>query len=332
MIATLLSFLLHGAAFLFLVVFVGEPQAVPPEVDRPIGIVIAERREAQPTRYLDGESANPASSDREGISKKAAGADGDGFDAAALASIDASAPSKVPAAPKAAFGVEIDSATNLLRSGSTGGRAAGRGRISSEGPDQEALEAERARLRGDSPSFPPARVALFGGPVTVGRSFVFLIDRSKSMTANGMNAIDVARQELRSALAPLTPEHRFQVIAYNFKTLFVDERRMLPATEEHKQKADRFLAELGGFGATHHEMALQTAIQLQPDVIYLLTDGGDPYLNDAQLARIRQRTAGRIVIHCVQFATDAPKASSHFLEQLAAQNQGTYQVQSGSNP
>jgi len=330
LIASALSFLLHGAAFLLLAAFVGEPAIVRLENDRPIGIVIAERRDAQTARYFDGAAANPAASVLGGESAALAGTNDSAFDAAALALIDDQSRPAGPATLSAADGVHVAAATDLLRTGSAGGRAAGRGRISSDGPDLDALAAERQRLRGDVPSFPPASVELFGGPATAGRSFVFLIDRSKSMTAQGMNAIEIARRELRSALAALTPEHRFQIIAYNFKTLFVNERMMLPATEENKQQADRFLAELGGFGATQHEMALQTAIQLQPDVIYLLTDGGDPYLNDAQLARIRQRAAGRVVIHCVQFVADAPPVSNPFLERLAEQNRGTYRVVSGS--
>jgi hypothetical protein len=217
----------------------------------------------------------------------------------------------------------IASAQELATGTRSGARLSG-ARIAGEGDDEQAIAEEQERLRPRLPTTASTQISLFGSAPATGRSFVFLIDRSKSMGANGLDAIDASQRELRQALSALREEHSFQVIAYNFKPIFVDQRTLLPATQDNKARADAFLSQFGGFGATEHDMAIHTALRLTPDVIFVLTDGGDPWLSDSQLAAIRQRAAGRTTIHCVQFGLGQIPQAHPFLRTLAEQNGGSY--------
>ena len=76
-------------------------------------------------------------------------------------------------------------------------------------------------------------------------------------------------------------------------------------------------------GGTAHEDALRLAIRLQPDVIFLLTDGDDPKLSPPQLEKIRHLAAG-IVINAIEFGPGPKPPGASFLAQLARQNGGGY--------
>ena len=66
-------------------------------------------------------------------------------------------------------------------------------------------------------------------------------------------------------------------------------------------------------------------MSLRPDVVFLLTDGADPYLNAAQLQQTRRLAAGRTSIHCIQFGFGPLQESDNFMMRLARQNDGGYQ-------
>jgi hypothetical protein len=65
---------------------------------------------------------------------------------------------------------------------------------------------------------------------------------------------------------------------------------------------------------------------LKPEVIYLLTDGGDPHLKPAQIAAIAEQARPRTTIHCLHFGKTKSDtgASDHFLRRLAAVTGGSY--------
>jgi hypothetical protein len=194
---------------------------------------------------------------------------------------------------------------------------------------------EQARLRASRPAGEPTTVTLFNGAPSVGRSFIFLIDRSKSMGHAGLGALEVAEAELLVALRHLQPTHKFQVIAYHHQCVYLEartaaddgnrvRRELLPATGENLQAVKGFLSSLAAFGATEHERALQSALGHAPDVIYLLTDGGDPHLSEAQIRNITRLARGKTAIHCIQFGLGPVSEDDSFLRRLAALNQGEY--------
>ncbi|MEX2026544.1 MAG: hypothetical protein WEH44_04570 [Pirellulaceae bacterium] len=186
------------------------------------------------------------------------------------------------------------------------------------------LAEEAARAKPAGPTGPKAKLSLFGSAEAEGRSFVFLIDRSQSMGHRGLGAIAAAAKELAASIDRLSPEQKFQVIAYNQKADSLGGRELLAATPENKRRLIEFVQTTVAVGATEHEMGLFAALRYKPDVIFLLTDAGDPLLGAGQLRAIRTAAAGRTAIHCLHFGAGPPSGEKNFLERLAEGNDGSY--------
>lgn len=225
-------------------------------------------------------------------------------------------PDKVPVAlPGSAVAVETHVATN----GST------RKSLPISSADEKLISEEATRLAAQrKQQGPTASVTIFGTSPSQGRSFVFVIDRSKSMGGEGLGALDAASLELSKGLNRLTSEHQFQIIAYNNKLHFLNERRLLPATDENKLSVRKFFTDLAAFGGTEHELALHSALRFKPDVVFWLTDGGDPDLNQGQLHVLKQQAGNHTIIHSIQFGFGPPQESDNFMMQVARQNRGVY--------
>jgi Ca-activated chloride channel family protein len=190
--------------------------------------------------------------------------------------------------------------------------------------DEAAILAEDAQIpREQVPTGPVAELNLFGAAAQ-GRSFVFVIDRSNSMGSQGLGAIGAAARELAARIGKLSHEQKFQVVAYNEAAAYFSGRQLVPATEENKKKLVKYVAELPASGQTEHTRGLLAALRLKPEVIFLLTDGGDPVMSKGDLQFIRQQAGGRTSIHCVQFGAGRAAEEPSFLTRLAAENRGSY--------
>jgi Ca-activated chloride channel family protein len=66
------------------------------------------------------------------------------------------------------------------------------------------------------------------------------------------------------------------------------------------------------------------ALRLRPEVIFLLTDGGDPVMKLDDLRVVREASRGRTSIHCLHFGRGKPEAGENFMQRLAAENRGSY--------
>ncbi len=188
---------------------------------------------------------------------------------------------------------------------------------------KEMIAADQTRFAAEANRGAEATLSVFGSGTMTGRNFVFVIDRSKSMGGQGLGVLDLASRHLSEAIDQLQPNHRFQIVAYHRTTTMIDDRGLLNATPENKQKVKTFVNSLAAFGSTYHDSALFLACSLRPDVIVLISDGGLPYLNRAQLDNIR-RAAGRAQIHCLEFGQGPRQSRGGFMEILASDNNGSY--------
>lgn len=188
---------------------------------------------------------------------------------------------------------------------------------------KEMLAAESAAFEARKPKGPATTVRVFGSGEMSGRKFVFVLDRSRSMGAQGLNVLNAATSELTKAINGLETWHQFQIVAYHHRTLTIERRELLNGTDDNKSQVSGFISGLAAFGGTEHELALNMALSMNPDVVVLLTDGGTPALNESQLTRLR-RSAGGAQIHCIQFGLGPQQQSNHFMRKLAGQNLGTY--------
>jgi hypothetical protein len=193
------------------------------------------------------------------------------------------------------------------------------------GIDESAIIAEeQAKLRAANARGPTTELGVFGSKEAVGNSFLFLIDRSQSMGGGGLGVLQDAERELARVLKGLEAKHRFQVAVYHYKSVYLHRRELLPATDANKSLVPGFLSTKAAFGATEHERALMSALSLEPDVIFLLTDGGEPVLKDRQIRAIAKLSSPRTSIHCIQFGSGPLQDADNFLARLAAATRGEY--------
>lgn len=323
--AWLMSLMLHLGLAVLLALLV--PQAMRPvqqERDREVGIVLAHQGEREQSEYADEDDAEDAESDQTTASSATVEPTGaDELAQQALPAVPDPSSLLIPEIELPGTDFPIGMATDLLVPKLTPDRR-GRKPIL-PGLDDDVIFAEEAARRAARAALGPAtRVSVFGSAPAVGHSFVFAIDRSKSMGGDGLNALSAARAELMRALAHLTPKHQFQIIAYHHNCVYFNTTRLVPATEENKQKIPGFIDGLAAFGGTDHEMALRASLPLEPDAVFLLNDGGDPHLNEIQLKNIEKLARGRTVIHGVQFGFGPLGENDNFMMKLARDNGGSY--------
>jgi len=165
-----------------------------------------------------------------------------------------------------------------------------------------------------------------------GYKFAYVFDRSGSMEGRPLQA---AKAELIASLESLADTHQFQIIFYNEQALRFsptgEPNRLFFATERNKSLAAKFIGSIVADDGTDHEQALMLAINLRPDVIFLLTDADEPKLWPGQLAKITRRAEG-ITINAIEFGFGPQADPNNFLVRLARENGGRHAYVDISNP
>jgi hypothetical protein len=166
----------------------------------------------------------------------------------------------------------------------------------------------------------------FFGHQATGRRFLYVLDASGSMY--DYNAISVAKAELLASLAQLDENQQFQVIFYNERCypMSVSGRKdqLFWGTEVNRTLASQFIRNVDPDGGTVHLDAILMALSYAPDVIFFLTDAGEPVLYAADLDKIKRRNNGRSTIFTVEFGKGASLRTDNFLKKLARDNDGSY--------
>lgn len=172
-------------------------------------------------------------------------------------------------------------------------------------------------------------VELFGAH-DEGRRFLYVIDRSFSMTTN--DAWRAAVTELVTSLGKLTPGMEFQVVFYSDDPFVLDlpgrDERMVSVNEKNLAAARDEIREMKPQGGTNHKKALQRALKLRPDIIFLLTDAED--IDNAvirELTRENQKRGGpKAKIHVILFHHETGRAPNDMIKRLADANHGSFRV------
>jgi hypothetical protein len=323
--AWLMSLILHAAALLVVAAAWRGTVSTPREdLDRPVSIVLVDRSDLSAREYFAREAGDETAAATRSDRQPGDATPGGGLEDL-LPPAEAADPLLLDAAlptPADGFAAADPAGKNLAPLPTAGGF--GRPRILPGLGDDEILAGDPLRHRPAlGPAGPTAKLRVFGR-VGEGRSFVFLIDRSKSMGGEGLGALGAAERELVRELHRLKAEHRFQIIAYNQSYTALDRAGMLPASEPNKALAARFLSTVVAAGSTEHEPPLTAALRLKPDVIFLLTDGGEPPLSRPEIELLTRENGGRTAIHCLHFGAGPLQQSDNFLARLARLNRGTY--------
>jgi von Willebrand factor type A domain len=164
----------------------------------------------------------------------------------------------------------------------------------------------------------------FFGVRDKGRSFAYVIDCSGSMTARG--SLNVAKRELLWSLDQISPDARFAVVFYNLEAkVFTDPAGnpgLMAATPANKARVKTLLATIQADGGTDHMIALKTAFDLHPEVIFFLTDAD---LMSRQDVEELVALAGKTRIQAIEFGQVTGLGGSAPLKLLARSTGGTYQ-------
>ena len=145
---------------------------------------------------------------------------------------------------------------------------------------------QNQRAQGDGKS------ATFFGTKASGQRFVFVVDRSISMGYGSDNFVsrelfnryDVAKSELLNAIESLQPHQEFFVLMFADNTVAMFQEKpveqlkdfdfkMISATNQNKVRVQSWLDTVGLGPGTDPRLALEIAIDMDPDAIFMLSDG-----------------------------------------------------------
>jgi uncharacterized protein with von Willebrand factor type A (vWA) domain len=167
----------------------------------------------------------------------------------------------------------------------------------------------------------PGLGAGFFGAKGAGKTFVYVVDMSGSMEGERFRR---ALAELIRSINKLSAEQSFYVIFFNDKMFPMFDpqpaKGLIPATTANKSRATRWIRNRKPSSTTDPKAALEKALGMKPQVIFLLTDGE---LDDPAEVRhmIRRENKTNVVIHTIAFENEEGATT---LETIATENNGTF--------
>ena len=165
---------------------------------------------------------------------------------------------------------------------------------------------------GTEPDAKDSAGAEFFGVQAYGRKFVFVVDNSNSMRTG---KLDAAKEELLYAIRRLNPDQSFYVIFFHgdavpmsFNEAGEPEPEPLPATSDNNQNLEQWAQTVDVDPWTNPHAALRQAVAMQPDAIFLLSDGrftdrGETvrFLKTENYVRDANGRRPKVAIHTVGF-------------------------------
>lgn len=142
----------------------------------------------------------------------------------------------------------------------------------------------------------------FFGLPPLGRRFVYVLDRSRSMNHPHNTAAKTRfkrlKLELVRSVGGLSAEMQFFMVFFNDFPIGMPSPNPVQATPRVQQHYLEWMSELKADGNTEPLSALQIALRMQPDVIYFLTDGSFTYRVEQEILGL---PSGRTKIHTFAF-------------------------------
>ena len=210
------------------------------------------------------------------------------------------------------------------------GMNASESQLTGVGDDFNQLTGADSLLNGTSSNRP------LGGRVTTevfgvkgtGSVFVYVFDRSASMEGYEGRPLRAAKKQLIESVESLGDKHQFQIIFYNdgvkiFRSQSASSARLVFAEAAAKRNAFSFINNIRGERGTNHMQALQAALRLGPDVIFLLTDAEGGFTSREMNILTSWNRAGTI-INAIEFGVGNRANSDGSLKRLANETGGQY--------
>ena len=175
--------------------------------------------------------------------------------------------------------------------------------------------------------------AEFFGSKATGNRFVYVVDASPSMRRDG--AFDAAKEEILRSLRSMKPKQRFGLVFFGGEVMHLELELgqkldgPVSATEENIEKAVEWLRKVTIQKDGRPPIdAIESALEFQPDGIFLLFDGDTKMDNWTQRVRNLNTSNGflsdggtEVPIHVIHFFREEFQGS---MQLLANQNGGTY--------
>ena len=158
--------------------------------------------------------------------------------------------------------------------------------------------------------------ASFFGLEAKGSDFVYVVDHSGSMDGSKLSS---AKAELIRSISALKRNMKFFIVFYNHDHVAMPGGRLVRATETNKRRFFGWVDQIRAEGGTDPRGAMQAALSLRPDAVWLLSDGlFDEQACDAiRAANPRARTQ----VHTLGFHS---RDGERLLERIAEYNRGRY--------
>ena len=149
------------------------------------------------------------------------------------------------------------------------------------------------------------------------RRIVYVVDRSGSM----LDTFRYVQDELKRSISALRRSQKFHVIFFSTGTPVENKpRRPVSAIAAHKEEFFRFLDTVFPGGGTEPGPALKLALNLEPDLVYLLSDGVD-FDPDLMKNLDRWNTKRNVQIFTIAYLD---RTGSEFLELIAREHGGDF--------
>ena len=160
----------------------------------------------------------------------------------------------------------------------------------------------------------------FFGLSATGNAFIYIVDCSGSMAGE---RFEKAKRELLRSIYGLDDDKNVFVIFFSdtHYPMFYPlsgQSSALPSNLPNKDRIRQWVENFGDMGGTAPDSALALALQMQPDAIYLLTDGG---FADSAIHLAKRKNTRKIPINTIGFQDRGGETG---LKQIAADSGGKY--------
>jgi hypothetical protein len=182
---------------------------------------------------------------------------------------------------------------------------------------QAMVKSSRALPGGDlarlQPAAPVTRFFSSGGNAY---NIVYLVDRSASM----IDSIEPLKRELKRSIGVLQPMQKFHIIFFSAgEPVEGPGKDLVWATDRNKQMNYDFIDTIKSQGQTDPQWALQRALQMNPNLIYLLTDG--VFSRDIADRMIQWAKLHKVKINTIAYVMES---GGSILRKIAEETGGVY--------
>lgn len=187
---------------------------------------------------------------------------------------------------------------------------------------QQVQEAMSSRMGSGPRRLADGAGAYYFGVEAVGERFAFVIDSSRSMVGRRWNS---AIYELQKSLNNLAPDQRFSVICFDGQArpaLDVPAQYFAP-TKKELTRIVYWMKSLQNGRNTYPAVAIEMALALKPDAIFILSDGELQDDSQELLLEKNRNADGSVIIpvHTISLFSDEGKET---LRAIASENRGTF--------